>query len=67
MRRKVMKDNYTKEEVQLLIDSIKLVRGCIIDGCPSGFNPLEGDWADRLFLSQGVTYDALRQIGEYND
>ena len=59
-----MKDNYTKEEVQQLVDSIKLVRQCIIDGCPSGFNTLEGDWADRLFASQGVTYDALKDIGE---
>lgn len=59
-----MKESYTKEEVQPLIDSIKLVRSCIIDACPHGFNPLKGDWADRLFLSQADTHKALKDIGE---
>ena len=59
-----MKDSYTREEVQQLVDSIKLVRGCIMDGCPSGFNPLKGDWAERLFDSQADTYKALQDIGE---
>ena len=59
-----MKVTYTKEDVQGLIDSIKLVRSCIKDGCPSGFNPLEGDWAERLFASQASTSKALESVGE---
>ena len=35
-----------------------------MDGLIGGFNPLEGDWAERLFLSQAATYGALKQIGE---
>ncbi len=58
-----MKDNYTREEVEQLISSIKVVRSCIMDGAPNGFNPLEGDWAERLFMSQHNTYQALKDIG----
>ena len=47
-----MKDNYTKEEVQQLVDSIKLVRQCVLDACPSGFNTSEGDWADSLLVKE---------------
>jgi hypothetical protein len=40
------------------------VREIIKDGATTGFNCLDGDWADRLFASQAITYAALRNEQE---
>ena len=39
-----------------MVAAIKLVRQIICDGAESGFNPLSGDWAERLYQSQAVTF-----------
>jgi hypothetical protein len=38
-----------------LVAAVKLVRSIIGEAAPEGFNPLVGDWAARLFLSQHDT------------
>lgn len=43
-----------------LVAVIDLVRGIITEGAQVGFNPTAGDWAQRLYESQGATYRALR-------
>lgn len=47
-----------------LVNAIEAVRAIIIEGAETGFNPRSGDWADRLFRSQGLTYDALKLAGK---
>jgi len=42
--------------------AIELVRACVMDGAPQGFNPLVGDWAMRLYESQADTLEALATI-----
>ena len=43
-------------------ECIKLLRQIIIDGALEGFNPLVGDWAERLYASQARTHAVIRQI-----
>lgn len=47
------------ERVRVLEGALMAVREIIAEGAPTGFNPMEGDWADRLFRSQAVTHRAL--------
>jgi regulator of replication initiation timing len=47
-------------ERDALVSGLKLVRGLIAEGSMTGFNPLDGDWATRLFESQGVTYKMVK-------
>lgn len=49
------------DRVKVLEEAIRLVRSIIVDGAPTGFNPLSGDWADRLYASQAVTFAALKE------
>jgi hypothetical protein len=42
-----------------LVEAIKLVRSIIVDGAKTGFNCHDGDWADRLYASQGITQPIL--------
>jgi hypothetical protein len=37
------------------------VRKIISEGALTGFNPLDGDWAERLYASQHVTSSAIRK------
>lgn len=53
----------SNDHVIRLQAALLLVRGIIKDGAMVGFNPLEGDWAERLFASQGTTKNALAPIG----
>lgn len=46
-------------EIERLREALKHVRAIIVDGALTGFNCHSGDWAERLFLSQGVTRAAL--------
>lgn len=45
-----------------LIEAMLEVRGCIKDAAMTGFNIHDGDWATRLFESQGRTRAALAQF-----
>lgn len=43
-----------------LVEAVEAVRAIIKDGAMTGFNPLDGDWAERLFASQGLTFSAVK-------
>lgn len=45
-----------------LSEALELVRSIVRDGAMTGFNCNDGDWAERLFASQAVTYDALQGL-----
>lgn len=45
--------------VKELEAGLRLVRGLIVEGAATGFNPLDGDWAERLYASQGITRPLL--------
>jgi hypothetical protein len=45
--------------------AIELVRECVTDGAPEGFNPSVGDWAERLYRSQHDTHKALAAYRAY--
>jgi hypothetical protein len=44
-----------------VVEALKQVRAIIVDGAKEGFNPLAGDWADRLFRSQGMSHDVVKK------
>ena len=44
-----------------LLEALKAVHALVSEGAAIGFNPLDGDWAERLFLSQRQTYAAISQ------
>jgi hypothetical protein len=46
-------------ENERLRSALTYVRSIIKDGAMTGFNPLDGDWAERLFKSQALTHDVL--------
>jgi len=47
------------EASDTLYDALEKLQALISEGAEFGFNPLEGDWADRLFVSQQETSRAL--------
>ncbi len=49
----------SEEREDGLREALKLVRGIIVEAAMTGFNCHDGDWAERLFVSQGATHDAL--------
>lgn len=42
-----------------LLAALLSVRQIIVDGAMTGFNPKDGDWAERLYLSQAKSYAAI--------
>jgi len=48
-----------RAENERLRGALKLVRGIISEAAPEGFNPMIGDWAERLYRSQATTLAAL--------
>lgn len=52
-----------KDVIEALVAAVQLVRACVNDAAPHGFNPLEGDWAERLYSSQHDTFEALKLAG----
>ncbi len=42
-----------------MLAALHHVRSIIKDGAMTGFNCLDGDWAERLFASQAVTHAAV--------
>lgn len=49
------------EQLEQAREALELVRSIIADGALTGFNCHSGDWAERLFKSQAVTFTALKQ------
>ena len=47
-----------------LVEAIEHVRAIIADASTAGFNPKSGNWADRLFASQALTFTALAKAKE---
>jgi hypothetical protein len=41
--------------------ALRHVRAIITDGALTGFNCLDGDWAERLYASQALTHAAVRE------
>jgi hypothetical protein len=48
-----------RDRIEQLEAALVHVRSIIKDGAETGFNWKEGDWAERLYASQGVTHAAL--------
>jgi hypothetical protein len=42
-----------------MYEALASVQKLIAEGAKTGFNPLDGDWAERLFVSQQKTSAAL--------
>lgn len=49
-----------KEVAKELLDNIKAIREIINEAAVTGFNPKDGDWAERLFASQGNSFEAVK-------
>lgn len=45
-----------------LYEALCNVRKLISEGALTGFNPKDGDWADRLFESQQMTSKAIAKV-----
>lgn len=45
-----------------LVAALENVRSIISDGAMTGFNCMDGDWADSLFASQHITSAVLKQV-----
>ena len=64
---KVALNKYSEDEILLthqhrikvLRGALEMVREIIVKGAVTGFQPLEGTWADELFRSQHDTHKAL--------
>lgn len=46
-----------------LVAALEHVRSLIVEGALVGFNCGEGDWAERLFASQAMTFEAVKKAG----
>lgn len=46
-----------------LLNALLLVRKLIVEAAATGFNCHDGDWAERLFASQQVSFDAVAKAG----
>ena len=44
-----------------LVEQLNVLHKLICEGGVSGFNPREGDWAEKLFMSQNTTYHLLKE------
>lgn len=44
-----------------MYEALVHIREIIMDGAQEGFNPLAGDWADRLFKSQWLSSQAVKK------
>lgn len=44
-----------------LLAALLHVRALIVEGAMTGFNCHDGDWAERLFASQGMSHDAVKK------
>ena len=52
-------------EREELVGALEMVRSIIVEGAVVGFNPFHGgNWAERLFRSQGATKATLAKIKE---
>ena len=46
-----------------MLAALELVRSIISEAALTGFNCKDGDWAERLFASQHVTFEAVKKAG----
>ena len=46
-----------------LLRELQAVRSLIAEAAMTGFNCREGDWAERLFASQGSSAEAVKKAG----
>lgn len=46
-----------------MLEALEKIRAIITEGALVGFQPLEGDWAERLFLSQQESAKAVEAAG----
>jgi len=44
-----------------MLAALHHVRKIIVEAAETGFNCHDGDWAERLFASQSITFDAVRK------
>jgi hypothetical protein len=44
-----------------VVEALKEVRAIIVDAAKEGFNPHAGDWANRLYASQGMSHDVVKR------
>lgn len=54
----------TQPAVADLVKALGIVRSIISEGALTGFNCHDGDWADRLYASQGMSSTALSRFRE---
>jgi len=67
IRQSIQTEQQAKDElVRELVEALTSVRSLISDGAEVGFNPFDGDWAERLYFSQQKTRAVLRKAGAYN-
>lgn len=52
------------ENFEEMVEAIKEIRHLICAAAEEGFNPLMGDWAEKLFLTNARTHRLLKNIGE---
>lgn len=46
-----------------LLGVVLEVRRLICEAAEEGFNPLKGTWAERLYKTQAVSYEAVKKAG----
>lgn len=44
-----------------MFEALAAVHQLVCEAALTGFNPHDGDWAERLYASQGQRFDALRK------
>ncbi|MCO5092093.1 hypothetical protein [Bosea sp. (in: a-proteobacteria)] len=44
------------------LTALVLVRGIIVEAAMTGFNCHDGDWAERLYVSQAATHEAVKNL-----
>ncbi len=52
-------DSDSLEVSKELLNNLKNIRQIIVEGAMVGFNPLMGDWADKLYESQSDSFNAV--------
>jgi hypothetical protein len=57
----VTMDRNIAKAAPLLYEALIHIREIIKDGALEGFNPMAGDWAERLFKSQHMSHEAVKK------
>ena len=51
-------------ERDALQEHLKFLRSLVCDGAKEGFNPMVGDWAEKIFCSNGKTSKLIEGKGD---